>query len=115
MATINQVQLVAPVQMPASDTLFYTAPALTVAQIGRAVFTNTDTVAHAITANLVAAAGTSSAANQVISARSVAPGESYVSPELAGAVLPPGAMLRGLADSAAKVTLVVSGIQVVGQ
>jgi hypothetical protein len=58
-------------------------------------------------------AGASSAANQIINARSLAPGETYVSPELAGAVLPPGTMLRGLADTAAKVTMMVSGLTIV--
>src|ERR1700682_3666440 len=41
-ATVNQVQLVAPVQLAATDAAaVYTAPASTTAKIGRAVFTNT--------------------------------------------------------------------------
>lgn len=113
MATISQILLVAPIQLTGSDAVFYTAPSVTTAKIGRAVFSNTDTAAHQITANIVPLAGSSSAANQIINARSLAPGETYVSPELAGAVLPPGTMLRGLADTAAKVTMMVSGLTIV--
>lgn len=112
MTTIVQVQLVAPTQLTNVDASYYTAPALTTAKVGRAVFSNTDTVAHTVTINVTST--TSSAANQVINARSLAPGESYVSPELAGVVLPPGYQIRGLADLAAKVTMVISGITVVG-
>jgi predicted short-subunit dehydrogenase-like oxidoreductase (DUF2520 family) len=108
MATVLQVQLLAPIQLTASDAPLYTTPALNTAKIGRAVFCNTDTVVHTITINI--SSTTSSAANQVISARALSPGETYVSPELAGAVLPPGFSVRGLADTAAKVTVTISGI-----
>ena len=108
MATVFQVQLVPGATMTAADAVYYTAPPLTTTKIGRAVFTNTDTVAHSITANIVPSGGTSVAANTLISARTISPGESYVSPELAGQVIPAGSMLRGLAATA--VVLTVSGL-----
>jgi hypothetical protein len=113
MATINQVLLVAATQLTASDAVYYTPPSVTSAKIGRAVFSNPDTAAHTITVNIVATSGSASAANQIINARSLAPGETYVSPELAGAVLPPGSSLHALADTAAKVVLMVSGLTIV--
>jgi hypothetical protein len=61
----------------------------------------------------VPAAGASAPANQIINALSLAAGQTYVSPELAGAVLPPGTMLRALADTGAKVTVMVSGLTIV--
>lgn len=110
MPTINQVLLAAPFQLTNADALVYAPPALTTAKIGRAVFSNTDTIAHTITVNLTT--GTSSAANQLINARTLAPSETYVSPELAGIVIPAGSSLRGLADVGAKVTVTISGITV---
>lgn len=113
MATIQQIQLVAPVQLGATDAPLYTTPALTTAKIGRAVFSNTDTAPHSITINITT--GTSTTANQFINARVLSPGETYVSPELAGAVLPAGSVLRGLCSAAAVVNLTVSGMLVTGQ
>lgn len=113
MATTNYAQLVAPIQLGAADGAFYTVPPLTAAKIGRAIFCNTDTAAHSITVNITT--GTSNPANQVIAAYVIAPGQTYVSPELAGAVLPAGSSLRGFASTAAVVTVTISGLVVVGQ
>jgi hypothetical protein len=111
MSTILQVQLVAPTQLAAVDTAYYTVPLNYTVKIGRAVFFNADTAPHTITINL--SSGASTAANQVIS-RAISPGESYVSPELAGQVLPQGWSIRGLCDTALKVNLTASGITIVG-
>lgn len=112
MATINQVQLVVGLQLTATDAPLFTAAALTTVKIGRAIFCNTDTVPHTITINITT--GTSSAANTVISTRTISPGETYVSPELAGQVLPPGASVRGLCSTANEVNLTMSGLTVTG-
>jgi hypothetical protein len=111
MATIIQSQLVAPVAMTNADAAYYTAASLTSGKIGRAIFCNTDTVAHPLTMNITS--GASGASNTFISARAISPGETYVAPELAGAVIPAGQSLRGL--SHATVTISVSGIVVTGQ
>jgi hypothetical protein len=110
MSTVTQALLVVPVAMTGSDAAYYTAPVLTFAKVGRAVFCNTDTSAHALTMNLVAAGGSSGVSNTLISSRTLSPGESYVSPELAGLVITPGSMLRGL--SATTVSITVSGITI---
>lgn len=112
MTTVAQVQLVAPVQLAGADASVYTVPTLTTAKIGRAVFCNTDTAAHTITVGITTG-GAISAATTIISARSVAPGETYVSPELAGAVIPAGSAIRAFADTGAKVTFSASGLTIV--
>ena len=111
MATVTQTLLVPPIQMTSSDAAYYTAPNLTTAKIGRAVFCNTDTAAHTITINI--ASGASSAANELIQTLSIAPGQTYVSQELSGQVIPAGFALRGLASTAAMVTMTVSGVTIV--
>jgi hypothetical protein len=111
MSTVNQALLVAAQQVAASDTVYYTAPPNTTAKIGRAVFVNTTAGAVTITAGVTPAVALA-AGNQLISARTVAAGESYVSPELAGAVIPAGSQLRALAGSGAAITLMVSGITI---
>lgn len=113
MSTVNQVQLVAPAQLGNADASIYTAPTLTTAKIGRAVFCNTTASAVAITVGITTG-GALGASTTLISARSVAPGETYVSPELAGAVLPAGSAIRAYAGSASAITCTVSGLTIVG-
>jgi hypothetical protein len=87
----------------------YLAPALTAAKIGRAIFCNIDTNPHTITANIGAAA---SSANEFIAARQISPGETYVSPELAGAVIPPASAIWANAEAASAVVFSVSGVTI---
>lgn len=112
MTTVSVVQLVAPAQLGNADAAVYTAPTQTTAKVGRAVFTNTSagavTITAGITPGVALAAGTT-----MISARTLAPGESYVSPELAGAVIPAGSMLRAYASAASAVSFTASGLTIV--
>lgn len=109
MTTITQVQLVAPGQLATGDTSYYTTPTQTTAKISRAVFTNTSVSAVTITAGITPG-GALGAATTMISARTMAPGEAYVSPELAGAVLPPNSQLRALCSANTSVTFTASGL-----
>ena len=109
MSTITQVQLVAPVQLGNSDAAVYTAPTQTTAKIGRAVFTNTTASATTITAGITTG-GALGASTTMLSARNIAPGEAYVSPELAGAVLPAGSQIHAYAGTASAVTFTASGL-----
>lgn len=111
MTTITPVQLVAPVQLGNADASLYSPATSTSAQIGRAVFTNTSASATTITAGITPASALG-ASTTMISARPIAPGESYVSPELAGAVLPANSQLHAFAGATGAVTLTVSGIVV---
>jgi hypothetical protein len=49
----------------------------------------------------------------LISARPIAPGEAYVSPELAGAVVPAGSQIHAFAGAATAVTFTASGLTIV--
>lgn len=109
MTTINQVQLVAPQQLGNADATVYTVPTQTTAKIGRAVFTNTAASAVTITAGITTG-GALGAAQTMISARTVAAGEAYVSPELAGAVLPAGSVIRAYAGVINSITFTASGL-----
>ena len=109
MTTISIAQLVAPVQLGNADAAVYTAPTQTLAKIGRAVFTNTSVSAVTITAGITTG-GALTAASTMISARTLAPGEAYVSPELAGAVIPAGSTLRAFSSAATSVTFTASGL-----
>jgi len=109
MTTITPVQLVAPQLLGTVDASVYSPATNTTAQIGRVVFTNTSASAVTITAGITAG-GALGVSNIMISARTLAPGESYVSPELAGAVLPQGSQLHAYASVAASVSFTASGI-----
>jgi len=112
MTTVTQVQLVPPAQLGNSDAALYTAPAQTTAKIGRAVFTNTTASATTITAGITTG-GALASSTTLISARSLAPGEAYVSPELAGVVLPAGSQLHAFSNTASAVTFTASGLTIV--
>lgn len=112
MTTVTIVQLVAPAQLGNADAAVYTAPTQTTAKIGRAVFTNTTASATTISAGITTG-GALGASTTLISARPIAAGESYVSPELAGAVIPAGSALRAFAGAATAVTFTASGLLIV--
>lgn len=109
MTTITPSQLVAPEVLGDADASIYSPSTNTSAQIGRAVFTNTTSSAVTITAGITPG-GALGASTTMISARTLAPSEAYVSPELAGAVLPAGSQLHCYASAAASVTFTASGI-----
>lgn len=111
MSTVTPVQLVAPVQLAGADAAVYTAPAGTTAKIARAVFYNSDTVVHTITAG-ISTGGALTAATTLLN-RSLAPKESYVSPELAGQIVPAGSAIRAFADTGSEVTIAVPGLTIV--
>ncbi len=112
MSTVSQVQLVAPTQLGNADASVYSVPTQSTAKIGRAVFCNTSASATTITAGITTG-GALGAATTLISARPIAAGESYVSPELAGAVIPAGSQLHANAGAATAVTFTASGLLIV--
>lgn len=111
MTTITPAQLVAPQLLGSADAALYTSPTQTTAKIGRGVFTNTSASALTITAGITTG-GALGASTTMISARTLAPGESYVAPELAGAVLPAGSQIHAYASVAGAVSFTVSGLLV---
>lgn len=113
--TITAKQMVAPQQLTNADALYYTVPANTTGVIKRATFTNTSAGAVTITANIVPTGGLSSASNRVIDPQSttLAAGQTYVAPELAGKTMPAGTMVRLLASSSTAVTVAIDGVEIV--
>lgn len=112
MTTVTQVQIAAPQQLANSDTSVYTSPANTLTKIGAAVFCNTTAGALTITAGITTG-GALAASTTLISARPIAAGETYRSPELAGASIPPGSQLHVYASAATSVTFTASGLTIV--
>lgn len=110
--TIKQVQLIAPIQLAAAATSYITVPANTTYRIGRAGFANPTGGALLVTAYLVPAAGAPGVANIVVSAVSVPAGTTYISPELAGLVIPQGSTLQAFASAAASIVLYASGVSI---
>lgn len=111
--TITAKQMVAAQQLTNADALYYTVPANTTGLIKRATFTNTSAGAVTVTANIVPAAGSSTTSNTVLSARALAAGETYVSPELAGKTMPAGTMIRMQASANTSITVAVDGVEIV--
>ena len=112
MTTVVVAQLVAPAKLTATDAAaIYTAPALTTVKIGSAVFTNTSANPVTITAGITTGAALI-AAQTMISAMVLAPGQAYISPELAGAVLPATSALRAYASVGGAVTFTASGLTI---
>jgi hypothetical protein len=75
-------------------------------------FTLTNTSGATRTVNLyrVAGGGAANAANQVVSGRTIATGNSYNVVELIGQVLEPGDSIWGDADAATSVSVAASGV-----
>jgi hypothetical protein len=109
MAT-TPVVLIATAQLANAAATLYTATRVK-ARIDKVTCTNEDTVAHTITFHIIASAGTATAANRIIHAKSLAAGECYTCPELIGHWLTDGQFIQGFADTAAMVTVRASGIE----
>lgn len=101
-------RLVQGSQLTGSALPYYTAPALTRARVTAATLTNTTGSPVACTVHLVPASGSATAANTIVSARTVAAGETYHCPELVNQVIEPGGAIHALGLN---VSLVVSGVE----
>ena len=110
--TVRATRLVQGSQLTNALVTYYTSPTGTTSVVKRALFSNTTASPQTITVNVVQFGGSASASNQVINARTVAPGETYVSPELAGVVLAAGDFIQALASAGASITFMASGINI---
>ena len=92
----------------AAATLF-TSPTNTTTVITNATFTNVDSGARLLTVWVVRSGGSASASNIIIGASaagfSLASGQAYVSPELAGVVLAAGDFIQAKADANSVITV----------
>lgn len=73
-------------------------PANTRRKITAAIVCNSTAVAKTFTAHVIPSGGTAGATNMYISARTIAPGESYTCPELVGRGMNAGGFVQVLAD-----------------
>lgn len=110
--TVRAVRLVAGVQLTVAAVPYYAAPTGTTSVVKRGIFSNVTAAPVTITVNVVPSGGSAALTNQVINARTLAPFETYVSPELAGVVLDPGDAIVALASVATSVVFLASGIQI---
>ena len=111
--TVVVKKLVPTTQLTTSATGYGTAVPSGVNQlIKRAVFSNTGAVPHTITVNIVPTSGSPVTGNQVINARTLQAGETYVSSEMAGMVLLPGDQVYALASAGTDVNMTINGLQI---
>lgn len=112
MAATNK-RLVEGSQLTTTAATYYSAPSTTTTLLKKVTVTNTSGAAATVTLYLVPSGGTAGATNTVTSAKSIPAGGYYEAYEAEGHVLAPGDSLQALANTAAAVTLMVSGIEVV--
>ena len=108
-------RLVSGSALTGSAATYYTVPTNTNAVIApkaiirRMTFCNTTAGAVSVTAYLIPSGGSAAASNTIVSARSVAAGETWNSPEAEGHVLEAGGFIQALGNG---VTLMVSGEEI---
>lgn len=105
-------KLVARKQVEAAQTTQYTAPAATRAIIDKATVTNTGASNATISVNLPNTGDGAGAANLVLDARAIVPGETYLCPELVGQVLEPSDTISTLASAATTLTISIGGREI---
>lgn len=104
-------RMVAGTQLGTSAATAYTATNVK-AQIQAFTLTNTTGGAVTATVHLVPSGGTASASNMILSAKSIAAGETYKCIEAIGQWLEAGGTIQALASAATSISLVASGIEV---
>jgi hypothetical protein len=105
--------LIASQQLSGTNATYYTATGVRTI-IDKMTLTNTTAGAITATIDLVDSGGSAGASERIISARSIAAGETYNCPEAVGHILNPGDTIQGLAGSAASITIRASGREVSG-
>jgi len=74
--------------------------------------TNTSALNAVLSVNLVASAGAAGDGNLVLKAKTIAPGQTYLCPELVGQTLESGGFISTLAGTAAALTISASGREI---
>lgn len=104
-------QLVAGSQLTTSAASYYTVPANTITTISACTLINSTATARTATVYLVPSGGSAGATNVILSARTIAAGESYNVAAAIGQSIPAGASIQALADAGTAITLVASGYE----
>lgn len=111
---ITPKKLVAAQQLTNINATYYTTPNTVTTILDKMTLTNTSANAVSVTIDLVDAAGVAAASERMISARTIAPGETYTCPEISGQILYHGDTIQGLASASSAITIRVSGREVSG-
>lgn len=109
--TVTVKNIIPRKQAENAETTQYTAVSCKTV-VDKFTVTNTTAGTVAITVRLVALAGAPGVANTVLSAKSVAAGETYTCPELVGQTLEPGGFISTLAGAATSLTISSSGREI---
>lgn len=109
--TITVKNIIPRKQAENSQTTQYTASNCK-AVIDKFTATNTTGSPVTISVNLVPTGGSASAANTVVSGKSIQAGETYNFPELVGQVLEAGGFISTIAGTASALTLSSSGREI---
>jgi hypothetical protein len=80
--------------------------------IDKFTVTNTSVLTATFSVNLVASGGTADATNQVLSSKSIPPGDTYMCPEVMGQSLESGGFISTLAGTAAALTISATGREI---
>ena len=94
-----------------TDTTQYTAVNCK-ALIDKFTATNTTASAVTLTLNIIPQGGSAQTSNIVMSARSIAPGETYLCPEVVGLTVDSNGFISTIASSASALTIFASGREV---
>lgn len=106
------VKMVTGNQLTTSVATYYTSPSNTQCVIRKLSFCNTSAGAVTVTVYLVPSGGTAGASNTLHSAKSLAAGETWSSPDAEGQVLGSGATLQMLASAATSITCIATGMEI---
>jgi len=109
--TVTSKVLVAAKQAENTQTTQYTATNCR-AVIDKATATNTTAGNVALSVNVVTVSGSAGASNLLVSARAIAPGETYTLPEIVGHTLDSGGFISTIASAASSITLRISGREI---
>ena len=110
---ITPKKLIASQQLTNANATYYTATNVRTI-IDKFTLVNTTGGAVTATIDVVDALGTDGVTERLISARSIAAGETYTCPELVGHILNAGDTIQGLCSANASLTIRASGREVSG-
>lgn len=110
---VTPKRLVSGSQLTTSAATYYTASGVKT-RIDSCTITNTSGGAVTATIHLVPSGGSASDSNKVLSAYSLAAGQTYVPPGIIGHWLEAGGTLQALASAGTSITLVASGVEFTG-
>ena len=105
--------LVESQQLTNANATYYTATNVRTI-IDKMTLCNTTSGAVTATVDLVDSGGSAGASERIISARSIAAGETYICPEAVGHVLNNGDSIQALASANTSITIRVSGREITG-